>query len=99
VFIALEGGEGAGKSTLQRALGERLAAAGHDVVLTREPGGTSAGEVVRTFLHEQLTPWAEAFGFLAARAQLVAEVIRPALERRAIVVCDRYEASTFAYQV
>lgn len=98
LFIALEGGEGAGKSTLLRALQSRLGAAGHQVVATREPGGTPAGEQVRSLLHLELAPWAETFAFLAARAQLVAEVIRPALERGAAVICDRFEASTFAYQ-
>lgn len=97
-FIVLEGGEGSGKSTAAAALAEALRTRGNDVVLTREPGGTAAGEFVRTLLHEQLTPWAEAFAFLAARAQLVAEVIRPALEHGAIVICDRFSASTFAYQ-
>jgi dTMP kinase len=97
-LIVLEGGEGAGKSTLQAALGERLRAAGHEVVLTREPGGTAAGEKVRELLHLDLTPWAETFAFLAARAQIVVEVIRPALERGADVLCDRFAASTFAYQ-
>jgi dTMP kinase len=98
VFVVCEGGEGSGKSTLAAALARRLEGEGRKVVLTREPGGTKAGEQVRTLLHEPLTPWAEAFAFLLARAQLVAEVIRPALERGEVVVCDRFEASTFAYQ-
>ncbi len=97
-FIVLEGGEGAGKSTLVRALAERLTAASREVVTAREPGGTPAGELVRTLLHERLTPWAETFAFLVARSQIVAEVIRPAIDRGAIVICDRFEASTFAYQ-
>lgn len=67
-------------------------------MLTREPGGTAAGEKIRGLLHEQLTAWAEAFAFLAARAQIVHEVIRPALERGAIVLCDRFSPSTLAYQ-
>lgn len=67
-------------------------------MLTREPGGTAAGEKIRELLHEHLTPWAEAFAFLAARAQIVHEVIRPALERGAIVLCDRFSPSTLAYQ-
>jgi dTMP kinase len=97
-FIVLEGGEGSGKSTLAAALGARFAAEGREVVLTREPGGTTAGELVRKLLHEPLTPWAEAFAFFVARAQLMSEVIRPALERGATVVCDRFAASTYAYQ-
>jgi dTMP kinase len=97
-FIVLEGGEGAGKSTLARALAVRFRDAGHEVVLTREPGDTEAGEKVRELLHLELATWAEVFAFLVARAQLVTKVIRPALERGAVVICDRYEASTFAYQ-
>lgn len=98
MFVVLEGGEGAGKSTLAAALAERLRADGREVVLVREPGGTRAGEQVRLLLHERLAPWAEVFAFLTARAQLIAEVIRPALARGATVLCDRFEASTFAYQ-
>lgn len=97
-FIVFEGGEGSGKSTLAAAIAQRLAAAGRDVVLTREPGGTEAGERVRGLLRLHVTPWAEAFAFLAARAQLVHEVIAPALARGAVVLCDRFSASTFAYQ-
>ena len=97
-FIVLEGGEGSGKTTAATALAERLRASGAEVVLTREPGGTEAGEQVRKLLHLDLVPWAEAFAFLVARAQLVEEVIRPALERGATVVSDRYEASFIAYQ-
>ena len=97
-FIVLEGGEGAGKSTLALALAAHLRASGSDVVVTREPGGTPAGELVRTLLHEPLTPWAETFAFLVARSQLVHEVIRPALAGGAVVICDRFAASTFAYQ-
>ncbi len=97
-FIVLEGGEGAGKSTLLAALAERVAATGREVVTAREPGGTAAGELVRTLLHERLTPWGETFAFLVARSQIVAEVIRPAIEGGAVVICDRFEASTFAYQ-
>lgn len=71
---------------------------GNEVVLTREPGGTPAGERVRALLHENLVPWGEAFAFLVARAQVVHELIQPALDRGAIVLCDRFAASTFAYQ-
>jgi dTMP kinase len=98
-FIVFEGGEGSGKSTASAAVAERLRAKGVTVVHTREPGGTKAGELVRGLLHEQLTPWAELFAFLVARAQLVSEVIRPALERGETVICDRFSPSTFAYQV
>jgi dTMP kinase len=98
-FIVFEGGEGSGKSTASAAIAERLRASGVAVVHTREPGGTRAGELVRGLLHEQLTPWAELFAFLAARAQLVEEVIRPALARGETVICDRFAPSTFAYQV
>lgn len=97
-FIVLEGGEGSGKSTLAAALGVRFGVEGREAVLTREPGGTPVGELVRKLLHEPLTPWAEAFAFFVARAQLVNDVIRPALERGAAVVCDRFAASTYAYQ-
>lgn len=97
-FIVFEGGDGSGKSTVAAAVARRLEAAGRDVVLTREPGGTKAGEQVRALLHDHLAPWAEAFAFLVARAQLVAEVVRPALDRGAIVVCDRFSSSMYAYQ-
>lgn len=97
-FIVLEGGEGAGKTTLARALAERFRETGRETVLTREPGDTVAGEKVRELLHLELSPWSEVFAFLVARAQLVTTVIRPALERGDIVICDRYEASTYAYQ-
>jgi len=98
VFIVLEGGEGAGKTTLARALSQRLEDEGYFVTLTREPGGTAVGEAVRQLLHLELTPWAETFAFLTARAQLVAEVVRPALADGQVVICDRFAASTFAYQ-
>lgn len=98
-FIVFEGGEGSGKSTASAAIAARLRASGVTVVHTREPGGTPAGELVRTLLHEKLTPWAELFAFLVARAQLVEEVVRPALALGETVVCDRFSPSTFAYQV
>lgn len=98
-FVVFEGGEGSGKSTASAAVAERLRAAGVTIVHTREPGGTRAGELVRGLLHERLTPWAELFAFLVARAQLVEEVIRPALGRGETVICDRFSPSTFAYQV
>jgi dTMP kinase len=97
-FIVFEGGEGSGKSTLAALVAARLEEADTRVVLTREPGGTVTGEKVRRILHERLVPWGEAFAFLLARAQLVDEVIEPALSSGAVVLCDRFEASTFAYQ-
>jgi dTMP kinase len=97
-FIVFEGGEGSGKSTAAEAVVAALEARDLRVVLTREPGGTVAGEKVRRLLHERLVPWAETYAFLTARAQLMDEVIMPALGTGAIVVCDRFEASTFAYQ-
>ncbi len=97
-FIVFEGGEGAGKSTLIRLVAPRLRDTGTEIVTVREPGGTEAGELVRRLLHLDLAPWAEAFAFLTARSQVVEEVIGPALDRGAIVLCDRFEASTFAYQ-
>lgn len=99
LFVVFEGGEGSGKSTASTAVATVLRDAGREVVHTREPGGTRTGELVRSLLHEPLTPWAELFAFLVARAQLVEEVIRPALARGATVVCDRFAPSTFAYQV
>jgi len=100
-FIAIEGGEGAGKSRLQAALGERLRAAGRDVELTREPGGTELGEQIRALVLAQRaleTDLTELLLFEAARAQLVATVIRPALARGAVVICDRFASSSVAYQ-
>ena len=97
-FIVFEGGEGSGKSTTALAVAERLRSSRIDVVHTREPGGTAAGEQVRALLHLPLVPWAELFAYLVARAQLVSEVIRPALDRGATVICDRFSPSTLAYQ-
>jgi dTMP kinase len=100
MFVTFEGVDGSGKSTQARLLAERLRSEGREVVLTREPGGTEAGERIRELLlHGQsLAPWAEAALFAAARAQLVDEVIRPALARGADVVADRYLDSSLAYQ-
>jgi dTMP kinase len=97
----MEGGEGAGKSSVREAIGERLQADGHDVVLTREPGGTPLGERIRDLVLAGTAiddPLAELLLFEAARAHLVASVIRPALERGAVVLCDRFAASSVAYQ-
>jgi dTMP kinase len=100
VFVTFEGIDGSGKTTQARLLAERLEREGVDVVLTREPGGTPLGEAVRDLvLHgEHVAPWAEVALYAAARAQHVDQVIRPALERGATVVCDRYVDSSAAYQ-
>jgi dTMP kinase len=100
MFVTFEGVDGSGKSTQARLLAERLVSEGREVVLTREPGGTAAGEQIRELLLHgtDLAPWAEASLFAAARAQLVDEVIRPALARGADVVSDRYLDSSLAYQ-
>src|SRR5918998_6451224 len=100
MFITFEGVDGSGKTTQARLLADRLRAEGRDVVDTREPGGTPLGERVRELLlaGEHVAPWAETALFAAARAQLVDEVIRPALARGADVVCDRYIDSSLAYQ-
>lgn len=100
MFVSFEGIDGSGKSTQARLLAERLREGGRDVVLTREPGGTPLGEQIRDLvLHgDHVTPWAEAALYAASRAQHVEEVIRPALERGAVVVCDRYLDSSVAYQ-
>jgi dTMP kinase len=100
-LIAFEGVEGAGKSTQLDLLRGELERRGHEVVVTREPGGTPAGERVRELLLDpavELHPRAEALLFAAARAQLVEQVIRPALDRGAVVLCDRYLDSSLAYQ-
>lgn len=97
-LIVFEGGEGSGKSTAAAATFAWLQKHGRETLLVREPGETAAGEQLRLLLRSRLAPWAEAFAFLAARAQLVHEILKPALGRGAIVVCDRFEASTFAYQ-
>jgi dTMP kinase len=100
MFVTFEGVDGSGKSTQARLLAERLREEGREVVLTREPGGTALGEEVRSLLlhGERIAPWAEAALFAAARAQLVDEVIRPALARGADIVSDRYLDSSLAYQ-
>src|SRR5215510_12104052 len=100
MFVTFEGLDGSGKSTQAELLRARLEADGVDVVSTREPGGTELGEGVRNLvLHGgHVGPWAEALLYVAARAQLVDEVIRPALDRGASVICDRYVDSSVAYQ-
>jgi len=100
MFVTFEGLDGSGKSTQAELLRGRLEADGVDVVSTREPGGTELGEGVRNLvLHGgHVGPWAEALLYVAARAQLVDDVIRPALDRGASVICDRYIDSSVAYQ-
>ena len=100
-LIAFEGVEGSGKSTQLELLRQALVGRGREVVVTREPGGTPAGERMRAVLLDpgvELHPRAEALLFAAARAELVDAVIRPALERGAVVLCDRYLDSSLAYQ-
>lgn len=103
-FVALEGGDGSGKTTQQRLLADWLAGLGHEVVVTREPGGTATGTALRAVLlarradGDALSPRAEALLFAADRAQHVAEVVLPGLRRGAVVVTDRYVDSSLAYQ-
>ncbi len=101
LFITFEGGEGSGKSTQIERLAARLMRRGLDPVVTREPGGTPLGEVARTLLLDPARrpqPQTEGFLLEAARAELVALVIRPALDAGRVVLCDRYADSTLAYQ-
>ena len=100
MFVTFEGVDGSGKSTQVQLLEEHLSALGREVVATREPGGTELGERVRELVLNgpQMAAWAEAALFAASRAEHVAEVIRPALDRGADVVCDRYVDSSLAYQ-
>ncbi|PVM87888.1 dTMP kinase [Caulobacter radicis] len=101
-FISFEGGEGAGKSTQVRLLAQRLEALGREVVLTREPGGSPGGEAIRELLvhgaADRWSPVTETLLMYAARRDHVERVIRPALARGAVVVCDRFADSTRAYQ-
>lgn len=99
-FIVFEGLDGSGKSTQARSLYRRLRRRGYPVLSTREPGGTPLGEVLRRWLkgRQALSPIAELSLFVAARTQLVHEVVTPALEAGITVVADRYAASTVAYQ-
>jgi dTMP kinase len=101
-FITFEGGEGAGKSTQIKRLADKLREAGFDVVVTREPGGSPGAEAVRHVLlsgaAEPFGPKMEALLFAAARSDHVEQVIRPAVERGAIVLCDRFLDSTRVYQ-
>ncbi len=100
LFVVLEGGDGCGKSTQVQRLASRLRDLGREVVATREPGATETGAAIRLLVlgGDQLDPRAEALLIAADRAEHVAEVIRPALERGAVVVSDRYIPSSLAYQ-
>lgn len=102
MFISFEGIEGSGKSTVMAAVERALRADGHDVVVTREPGGTPAGDAAREILlHNReiaISPMTELMLMNASRAQLVTDVVRPALARGAVVLCDRYMHSSLAYQ-
>ncbi len=101
-FITVEGVEGVGKSTNINLIAELIREAGHEVVLTREPGGTQLAERVRDILLDKaehgMTPMAELLLMFASRAQHVEELIKPALEQGAWVVCDRFTDSSYAYQ-
>ncbi len=102
MFITLEGVEGCGKTVQARLLAEHLEQSGLSVVLTREPGGTAIGDQIRAVLHDTgntaMLPTSEILLYSAARAQIVGELIRPALAAGKVVVCDRYADSTLAYQ-
>lgn len=100
-FITFEGIDGSGKSTQLRLLAAHLRARGHDVIMTREPGGTELGRQLReAFLetHEKVAPMAELLAFAADRAQHVEYLIKPALAAGKVVISDRYADATFAYQ-
>ncbi|MDP6823209.1 MAG: dTMP kinase [Dehalococcoidia bacterium] len=100
LFLSIEGGDGAGKSTQAELLMTRLKAAGVDALLVHEPGGTDLGEQVRRLVKGDVarSPMSELFLFEAARAQLVRDVIRPALDAGRVVITDRYADSSLAYQ-
>jgi len=102
LFIAFEGGEGCGKSTQSRLLLKKLEQQNIPAVLTHEPGGTALGDELRKVLKRKrgssISPQAELFLVAASRVQLVAEVIRPALEEGKVVICDRFTYSTLVYQ-
>ena len=99
MFITFEGLDGSGKTTQTELLARAIRGLGREAVTTREPGGTPMGEQIRELLlHDEASPWTEAALFAAARAELVERVITPALERDAVVICDRYIDSSLAYQ-
>lgn len=102
MFITFEGPDGSGKSSQVASLVEFLSKQGYKVLVTREPGGTAIGDEIRAILsdlsHTEMHPRTETLLFLAARAQIVEQVILPAIEEGTIVLCDRYADSTLAYQ-
>jgi dTMP kinase len=102
VFITFEGPEGSGKTTQIKRLADRLRSADHDVLLIREPGGTPIGDQIRAVLHDiantAMVSETEILLYSASRAQLVGQLVRPALARGTIVLCDRFADSTIAYQ-
>lgn len=102
MFVTFEGIEGSGKSSVMALMAENLARNGHEILVTREPGGSGLGRMLRSILLDarsgDLSPAAELHLFMADRAQHVAEVIRPALDNGNVVLCDRYTDSTIAYQ-
>lgn len=101
LFVTVEGGEGVGKSTQALRLAERFRALGREVVETHEPGGTPMGDRIRTLLLDpgvEMSARTELFLYEASRAELVAAIVAPALDRGAVVVCDRFLDSTTAYQ-
>ena len=101
IFVTLEGGEGSGKTTQSRRIVAYLRSRGREVLETREPGGTEAGEMIRDILLHRvasLSPRAELALYLASRSQLVEQIVRPKLEKGVDVICDRYTDSSTAYQ-
>jgi dTMP kinase len=102
LFITLEGTDGSGKTTQMNFIRDYLTGSGYEVLLTREPGGTRISEKIRSIIlepeYKEMGNIAEFLLYSAARAQLVSEVVKPALERGAIVICDRYVDSSYAYQ-
>ena len=101
-FISFEGGDGSGKSTQIQILREFLEERGYDVILTREPGGTPISEKIRSIIldkaNSEMDDMTEALLYAAARAQLVSQIIRPALEEGKVVICDRFVDSSMDYQ-
>lgn len=99
MFVVFEGIEGSGKSSAQKRVAELLSRKRIKVLCTREPGGTHLSERIRPILLKtDMTPWTEVFFYQALRAEHVAQVIRPALKKRTVVLCDRFSDSTLAYQ-